>query len=268
MKRTAIEMTPEALSATIRTRFFDAVLRSRAFVTVMNLAARRNAQPAIGRAACSSTSMRESNKAATPRRSGGRRNSKCLSRSIGRTTWNANCALGCGRKQSTSPWRQALAMLLAERGKLDEAIQIFEALEKDQLLAAVDYRTLSDWYLVTDRRADYEKSRIESYKQMPEQVMNSMFWGLRNRWMRTDLPLPSKLDDNTLLAMRALFEKSANPENYFWQLRELVCGLPRFPLARHAARRRAGPLAAADLQLPPKHAGQRAERSAQRSNGR
>ena len=33
-------------------------------------------------------------------------------------------------QESTSPWRKALAMLLAERGKLDEAIQIFEALRK------------------------------------------------------------------------------------------------------------------------------------------
>src|SRR6185503_10409851 len=68
------------------------------------------------------------------------------------------------------------------------------------------------------------------YKQIPEQVMNSMFWGLRNRWLRTDLPLPSKLDDNTLLAMRALFAKSSNPENYFWQLRELYAACRDFRL--------------------------------------
>ena len=42
------EMGPEAISATIRTRYFDAVLRSRRSTTVMNLAARRDAkQPTV-----------------------------------------------------------------------------------------------------------------------------------------------------------------------------------------------------------------------------
>ncbi len=121
-------------------------------------------------------------------------------------------------------------MLLAERGQLDEAIRIFETLKKDELLSAADYRTLSDWYLVKDRRHDYEQARIESFKQLPEQYMNNMFWGLRNRWLRTDLPLPSQLDDDTLLALRALFQKSASPENYFWQLRELYAACRDFHL--------------------------------------
>jgi hypothetical protein len=46
-------------------------------------------------------------------------------------------------------------------------------------------------------------------------------WNLRNRWNRTDMPLPSELDENTLLALKALFSKSAQPENYFGSLREL-----------------------------------------------
>ena len=83
---------------------------------------------------------------------------------------------------------------------------------------------------MNNRRADYEKSRIEAYKQLPEQAMSSMYWGLRNRWTRTDLPLPSQLDDNTLLALRALFEKSASPENYFWQLRDLYAACRDFRL--------------------------------------
>ena len=41
-----LEMSPEAVSALMRNAYFESALRNRAFVTVMNLAARRNAKEA------------------------------------------------------------------------------------------------------------------------------------------------------------------------------------------------------------------------------
>ncbi|MEJ7590067.1 MAG: VIT domain-containing protein [Planctomycetaceae bacterium] len=122
---------------------------------------------------------------------------------------------------STASWRQMLARLLAERGKLDEAIALFEACEKDKLLTASDYRLLSDWYLVSNRRDAYERSRVESFKQMPEQSLQQMLYQTQNRWSRSDIPLPSELNEDTLFALRALFEKSASPESYFYQVQAL-----------------------------------------------
>lgn len=121
---------------------------------------------------------------------------------------------------TTGPWRQSLARLLAERGKLDEAIQLFEACQKDNLLSASDYKQLADWYLVTDRKADYERSRIESYKIMPESQLSQLVYQLSYRWEQRNANL-TVLDDDTLLAFKALFEKSAQPENYLWQLRTI-----------------------------------------------
>ncbi len=69
-------------------------------------------------------------------------------------------------------------MLLAERGKFDEAISLFEAAEKDHLLSAADYRVLADWYLVSNRREAYERSQVEAFKMVPEQYLNNMFSGL------------------------------------------------------------------------------------------
>ncbi len=225
----ALEMTPEPLSAKIRSEFFDAVLRSRAFTTVMNLAARRNAQPpTINRVLkyIDAGIEQEADTAATWRAT----KFQMLVALDRPDDLERELRAWVRSEESTSPWRKALAMLLAEQGQLNEAIRIFEALQKDQLLAAADYRTLSDWYLVNNRREDYEKSRIEAYKMLPEQTMNNLMWGLRNRWLRSDLPLPSQLDENTQFAMRALFEKSANPENYFWQLRELYAACRDFRL--------------------------------------
>ncbi|HEY4261235.1 MAG TPA: VIT domain-containing protein, partial [Schlesneria sp.] len=98
---------------------------------------------------------------------------------------------------STGPWRQSLARLLAERGKLDEAIQLFEACQKDNLLSASDFKQLADWYLVTDRRDRYERSRIESYKVMPEWQLNQLVYQLAHRWEQQNATLTA-LDDETL----------------------------------------------------------------------
>ncbi len=124
-------------------------------------------------------------------------------------------------ESTTAPWRKMLARLLAERGKLDEAIQLLEACEKDDLLKASDYRVLSDWYLVSNRRDGYERSRIESFKQMPEESLQQLLYQTDYRWSRSDIPLPSELPDDTLFALRALFEKSAAPENYFYYVRSI-----------------------------------------------
>lgn len=121
---------------------------------------------------------------------------------------------------STAPWRVMLAHLLAERGQLAEAITLFEAAEKDQLLSHADYQHLADWYLVMNRRADTDRAKLEAIMKAPEYQLAQVVQQSRYRWMRTDLPLPTGLEEATLLAYRALFKKSANPENYLSQLRE------------------------------------------------
>ncbi len=132
--------------------------------------------------------------------------------------------------QTMSPWRQSLARLLAERGKLEEAISIFESCEKDKLLSSSDFRMLSDWYLVTNRRADHERAKLEVFKQMPEGNLGNSLYHVRNRWNQHGVPLPSELDENTLLTFKALFAKSASPENYLWQLREIYAASRDFRL--------------------------------------
>jgi Flp pilus assembly protein TadD len=131
---------------------------------------------------------------------------------------------------STSPWRTMLGILLAERGKLAEAVQLFEAAEKDKLLSAAHYKMLADWYLVLNQRQAYERSRIETFKQLPEYQLSQIVYRFRNRWYDTNRPLPSELDEETLFAYRALFEKSANPENYLYQLRDLYAACRDFRL--------------------------------------
>ena len=112
---------------------------------------------------------------------------------------------------STAAWRQSLARLQAERGKLPEAIQLFEACEKDKLLTAADYKQLSTWYQVVDRRADFERSLAESYRRLSEQELNQ-----RAPWQQGD---DTSSDEQLLPIFKVLFEKSVAPENYLQHLR-------------------------------------------------
>lgn len=205
------------------------LLRQRALVTVMFLAARRSAEPATVEHVVKyvDAGIAQGGDAAGPWRMAkaqllvARDQPDDLEREL--RTWTRDDV-------STARWRIMLAHLVAERGKIDEAIQLFEAADKDKLLSAADYRLLADWYLVADRREAYERTRVESFKKVPEHVLGNMMYQVRNRWYRSDIPLPSELDENTLFAFKALFEKSAQPENYLWQLREVYAACRDFRL--------------------------------------
>ncbi|HKD38550.1 MAG TPA: hypothetical protein VKB78_17180, partial [Pirellulales bacterium] len=223
------EAVEELPPAKIRERYFEAVVKNRAFVTMMSLAARKNAAPAsIDRL----IKYIDAGIALGGDQAGPWRMAKFqLLVALDRPDdLERELRQWVRADVSTAPWRKALAMLLAERGKFDEPISLFEAAEKDHLLTAADYRTLADWYLIVNRRDAHDRARIESFKQIPEHILGNMFYTVRSRWLRTDVPLPSELDENTLLAMKALFEKSAAPENYFWQLRGLYTACRDFRL--------------------------------------
>lgn len=127
---------------------------------------------------------------------------------------------------STAPWRQALARLVAERGKVDEAIQLLEACEKDKLLGAADYKLLSDLYLVVDRRPDHERSRLEIFRLMPEGQLSQLLYRASNHWQQGTQT--AELDQNTLFVLKSLFEKSGSPENYFWAVRNIYAATRDF----------------------------------------
>ncbi len=65
-------------------------------------------------------------------------------------------------------WQLALGRLLAEQGKIERAISLFETVKREALLSPADFAALGDWYLVADRKADYKRAKIEVFKYMPE----------------------------------------------------------------------------------------------------
>ncbi|HEY2838882.1 MAG TPA: VIT domain-containing protein, partial [Pirellulales bacterium] len=132
----------EPLRHALQTRSLENQLRRRTLTTVMNLAARRDAAPAdvarVSRYIDAGVALDASEAQAW-------RAVKFqwlivldkpdeLERQL-RDWIRADASL--------SRWRKPLALLLAERGRLDEAVQLFETAQKDNLLTATDYNTLA-----------------------------------------------------------------------------------------------------------------------------
>ena len=218
----------------------ESILRRRAFATVFSLAMSRNAAPeTVSRllkyidagVGLELAALKPGSKQPWSMRSSRWRNTlfECLVALDRPDDLDRRLRQWIREDVSTSPWRQMLARLLAERGDLDEAIRLFEACEKAQLLSPGDYRTLADWYQVRDRRADYDRARIAAYQQMSEETLHDLLRQLCDRWDQAEPPT-TELDDRTLLAFKALFEKGSTPEASLDSLRAAFVGTRDFRL--------------------------------------
>ncbi len=111
-------------------------------------------------------------------------------------------------------WRLALGYLHAELGKLDEAINLFEAVEADDELGPAEYRALADWYMVLDREEDHRRAVEASYRTTDEHVLDRRLRQELRNWQRDDGPLPAELDEDVPLIFTVLLAKSRGPEHY------------------------------------------------------
>jgi Flp pilus assembly protein TadD len=117
-------------------------------------------------------------------------------------------------------WRSALGYLLAERGRIAEAIKQFEAVEAADELGPAAYRALAGWYMVHNQREQYERASVAVYRTTPEYRLYRSLAARLNPWQRRDGHLPTELDKEVLFMFAALFEKSSSPQSYLGQLRE------------------------------------------------
>jgi hypothetical protein len=117
-------------------------------------------------------------------------------------------------------WRLALGYVLAEQGRVPEAIALFEAIEKADELSPADYRALANWYLAADRRAQHDRAQIASYRITNEwQLARSLNARVRP-WQQEGGHPPTEVDKDILFQFAALFEKSSTPHNHLGLLRE------------------------------------------------
>jgi hypothetical protein len=121
-------------------------------------------------------------------------------------------------ESAVSAWRAPLGRLLAERGDLAGAIELFEQLRANDALAASDRSALATWYLAVDRRSDYEQSTLEAFMNGEEDSLQQLLDNRSSAWDRGEAGHVSELDDQTLLVFRALFRKATSPGQYLRSL--------------------------------------------------
>ncbi len=127
-------------------------------------------------------------------------------------------------------WRMTLAYLMAEQGKIAEAIKLFETIETADQLGPQEYRTLANWYMVAGRRELYECSLVASLKTNEEWRLSNWLWQQLRPWQNDNQHLPGELDKEVIFVFTALFEKSSSPQNYLWQLRQFYVATRDFRL--------------------------------------
>lgn len=142
-------------------------------------------------------------------------------------------------------WRIALGYLLAEQGKMSEAIRELEAVEAADELSPSAYASLADWYLAQGQRAKHEHAAAAIYKTMPEYQISQRIAQKLNRWQRADGPVPTQLDPEVLRMFAVLFDKSNSPQAYLYHLQQFyqashdfrfLSGLPDAVLGHTAQR--------------------------------
>ena len=68
-----------------------------------------------------------------------------------------------------------------------------------------DLAVLADLYLISNQRERYERTKIEVFKSVEEWQIAQWLNQKRQPWYRTDVPLPTELEEDVLFAFQALF---------------------------------------------------------------
>ncbi len=128
------------------------------------------------------------------------------------------------------PWRLALAHLLAEQGRIKEAVTQAEQLRAQDALAGDDLRALSDWYMVIGEREEYEGALRSACEMTSESDLKSWLDSQLRALGERQPPAPSglssssqavpgELDENVPRVFIVLFAKSTDPARYLGTLR-------------------------------------------------
>ncbi|MDA3873453.1 MAG: hypothetical protein PF795_05795, partial [Kiritimatiellae bacterium] len=128
-------------------------------------------------------------------------------------------------------WGNAYAMILAERNQIENAVEIFESLKAENVLGYQDYRTLSDWYTVLDKRELAQQSKRNAWNELQEyEIYNWLTQEVNRLSSSPATEVPEELNPEIPDAFSALFRKSVNPGNYLWLLQRFYTSTRDFRL--------------------------------------
>jgi predicted Zn-dependent protease len=127
-------------------------------------------------------------------------------------------------------WRTALGYLLAEQGRLKEAIALFEGVEKSDELSYSAYQALAGWYMAVNQREAHERALVSAFKIVDEYALSRVLAAKLYPWQRGGGHVPTELDKDVVRIFAALFEKASYPQNYLGQLQQFYTACRDFRL--------------------------------------
>jgi predicted Zn-dependent protease len=117
-------------------------------------------------------------------------------------------------------WRLSLAYVLAEQGHIPEAIAMLEAIEASDDLGPAAYRTLADWYLAANRREQHERASLAVYKTMDEWQIHQMLAVRLRPWQMGNGHASVEINPDVLFMFAALLEKASDPRQHLGLLQQ------------------------------------------------
>ena len=117
-------------------------------------------------------------------------------------------------------WRLSLAFVLAEQGRIPDAIKLLETIEAQDELGPMAYRTLAAWYLAANRREQHERASLEMYKSMDEWRIQQTLYARLRPWQNSSGNVSITIDRDVLLMFTALLEKASSPQNHLGLLQQ------------------------------------------------
>ena len=212
------------------------ILRYRCLVTLVNLAARKDAKPAlVDRLAAYLAAAAKDEPEQPLYQSLQYKLLVSLDRpkdlEIRLRQWVANNE--GGPADPANPWQVTLGYLLAEQGRLPEAVTLLEPVGAAGGLSGADYRALALWHTALGQREAHDRAEVASFKAMDEYRLSRWIAQMSAPWLRNDEgkgPPPRELDARVPLAVIALLQKSGSPQNYRSQLDQFYAATHDFRL--------------------------------------
>ncbi|MGL6075908.1 MAG: VIT domain-containing protein [Fimbriiglobus sp.] len=115
-------------------------------------------------------------------------------------------------------WRTALANVLAEMGKLNEAIATLESVKEIDAAAYSRLQSLARWYMALDQKEKHLAAKAAAYKQLDEGTLYNMLVQKLGYWQRAP---KTELEPETLLILEALVDKALDVSPYFESVKQL-----------------------------------------------
>ncbi|AWM39466.1 Vault protein inter-alpha-trypsin [Gemmata obscuriglobus] len=228
--RPVTKRTPHPAEGNNLAAMLDEMLHARAVVTLEHLAARKGADPALVERLVKYVDRQTADAPDAPRWRGEKyRLYIALDRS---NELEAELVRWTTGPESENRWRLALGYLLAERGKVADAIRQLEAVERADELPASAHRSLIEWYTAENRRADADRARTAVYQTTDEYQLSALLNAYLGPWRVSGGPLPTTLAPEVLEIFKVLFAKSSAPQNYLSQLQQFYGASRDFRLLR------------------------------------